>query len=250
MLQEQIDQTDVTHFEPLQAIVCCPASKSSLKLVQLAQLLERLPEGGREPLPEGMIGAFVSESSLKAYPIIGGIVDFLDQDALSLSKEQALSTQGSFTGDTAVKQRVKDWYDQFGWKRHESGLYNDTRLFSQDKPVGFGLYELLSHVSVVEQLSEGDFVLDAASGPIPHQEKLTHSWFYKYRVCVDISLTALEEAHAKISGRGFCCMADICRLPFRDNVFDGVVSGYTIQHIPETDQAQAVKEVYGSRGGN
>lgn len=85
--------------------------------------------------------------------------------------------------------------------------------------------------------------MDAASGAIPHPEYLAYSWFYKYRVCVDISLAGLQEAASKVGKKGFYCMADICRLPFSDNVFDGIVSGYTIQHVPESDQKQAVAEL-------
>jgi len=33
-------------------------------------------------------------------------------------------------------------------------------------------------------------------------------------------------------------------LPFQDGVFDGVISGYTIQHIDETQQSKAVAELY------
>jgi ubiquinone/menaquinone biosynthesis C-methylase UbiE len=35
-------------------------------------------------------------------------------------------------------------------------------------------------------------------------------------------------------------MADISRLPFQDGVFDGIISGYTIQHIDEAQQSEAV----------
>jgi SAM-dependent methyltransferase len=59
-----------------------------------------------------------------------------------------------------------------------------------------------------------------------------------------MSRTALQETDVKLSGRGFCCLADICRLPFKEGVFDAAVSGYTIQHIPESQQSQAVGELY------
>jgi len=61
---------------------------------------------------------------------------------------------------------------------------------------------------------------------------------------VDISLTALREAQAKLEGKGFFCMANICQLPFRDAVFDGVLSAYTIQHIAESQQSEALAELY------
>ena len=39
-------------------------------------------------------------------------------------------------------------------------------------------------------------------------------------------------------------MANICQLPFREAVFDGVVSAYTVQHIAESQQSEAVAELY------
>ena len=52
-----------------------------------SELLECLPEDERRRVPDGTVGAFVSESSLTAYPIVGNIADFLEQDSLALSKE-------------------------------------------------------------------------------------------------------------------------------------------------------------------
>jgi SAM-dependent methyltransferase len=147
-------------------------------------------------------------------------------------------------GDEEVKRGVKEWYDRFGWRRNDRGQYNDSALFSQTRPIGHGLYELSSHLSVLDRLPGGDFVLDAASGAIAHPEYLAFSWFYKSRVCVDMSITALSEADAKLRRRDFCCLADICSLPFRDETFDAAVSGYTIQHIPEAQQVRAITELY------
>jgi ubiquinone/menaquinone biosynthesis C-methylase UbiE len=125
-----------------------------------------------------------------------------------------------------------------------AGNYNDTVLFSQQSLTAHGAYELASHVSLLDRFSGGDFVLDAASGPIAHPEYLAYSWLHKYRVCVDLSMAALREAQAKLGSRGFCCMADIAHLPFREGVFDGIVSGYTIQHIEESQQSEAIAELY------
>jgi ubiquinone/menaquinone biosynthesis C-methylase UbiE len=59
-------------------------------------------------------------------------------------------------------------------------------------------------------------------------------------------LTALREADGKLRESDFCCLADICGLPFRDETFGGAISGYTIQHMPDSQQVMAIKELYGS----
>lgn len=232
-----------SRFQEFQEILCCPRTKGALSLMTVAELLERLPRDEHPRVPDGTTAAFVSESSLTAYPIIGRIVDFLDQDSLRLSKENGEKIHLD-AADASVLHSVKRWYDDFGWQRNEGGIYNDTAMFSQLSSKAHGFYELSSHLELLNRLPGGKFILDAASGPIAHPEKLAYSWFYKYHVCVDISLTALREADAKLGARGFCCMADICHLPFRDGVFDGAVSGYTVQHIESSRQSTAVAELY------
>lgn len=233
-----------SQFAALQTILCCPRSKSALSLITTSELLSQLPEDERRRVPEGTVGAFVSETSLAAYPIVGRIVNFLEPDSLLLSKDRRAERTEIDSESDSIQQSVKQWYDEFGWQRNENGIYNDTRLFSQMSPTANGIYELASHLSLLDRLSGGDFVLDAASGAIAHPENLAYSWFYNYHVCVDISLTALREADRKLAGKGFCCMANICQLPFREGVFGGVVSGYTIQHIAESQQSKAVAELY------
>jgi SAM-dependent methyltransferase/uncharacterized protein YbaR (Trm112 family) len=233
-----------SQFTELQGILCCPHTKSALSLITVSELLRRLPESERHRVPDGSTGALVSEPSLTAYPIVGRIVDFLGQDSLRLSKDGDGRGIGVDAQSDSIRQSVKCWYDEFGWQRNPSGIYNDTAMFSQVTLTAHGFYELSSHLSLLNRLSGGEFVLDAASGPIVHPEKLAHSWFYRYHVCVDISVTALREADVKLAGRGFCCMADICQLPFRDGVFDGVVSAYTVQHVAESRQSKAVAELY------
>ena len=235
------ETSPLSRFAPLQTIVCCPDSRSALSLVNTVELVRRLPEEERPRVPEGTVGAFVSESSQTAYPIVGGIVCFLDQNSLRLRPSEPTGREAE---NSSIQQSVKRWYDDFGWIRNEAGIYNDTALFSQQSVTAHGVYELASHLSLLDRLSGGDFLLDAASGPIAHAEYLAFSWPYKHRVCVDISLVALREAEAKLEGKGFCCMADVSHLPFRDGVFDGIVSNYTIQHIEEPQQSEAVAELY------
>ncbi len=58
--------------------------------------------------------------------------------------------------------------------------------------------------------SHGDFLLDAGSGPVQWPEYLTYSEGYRFRVCLDISITALKEARTAtrcerfVRCRGYC----------------------------------------------
>ncbi len=43
---------------------------------------------------------------------------------------------------------------------------------------------------------------------------------------------------------GCIVVADIANLPFKPDVFDGVVSLHTIHHLPEDEHLQAYSELY------
>jgi len=239
---------EFARYRILEEIVCCPDTRSALRLVELADLEPRLAPGERDRIPTGTVGAFVSVSSGKAFPLTRRIVSFLDRDALVLSSvgdaPARTAEPTAQAGDEEIQRSVQSWYDTFGWQKNEGGAYNDTAVFSQTSPEGYGAYELVSHLSILDRLRGGRFVLDAASGAIAHPEYLAYSWFFGSRICVDMSSTALEEASTKLREADFCCLADICRLPFRADTFDGAVSGYTIQHIPDGQQKVAVRELH------
>ena len=235
--------THLAGFEPLLDILRCPQTGSPLILTSRMELEAAAAGVPSQSVPAAAVGALVSPGSSRAYPILGQVISFLEDDVLRLSA--AVEGPGrEQTAEAAIKRDVKRWYDEFGWKRTQNGQYGDTALFSQLGNSAHGFYEMASHLSILHRFMGGEFLLDAASGAIPHPEYLAYGWFYRYRVCVDFSLTALQQAAATLGDRGFYCMADICRLPFRDGVFDGVVSGYTIQHVPASSQAQALAELY------
>ena len=216
MRQVQIEEQEtLTPLEPLRRILCCPTTRTPLSLVSRPELLACLSDPERGKVSAQVNGAFISETAGLAYPIVGRIISFLDGDALRLAHTAEPSTASIDAGAASVKASVKEWYDRFGWMKNPQGLYNDTVLSSQDTATGHGSYERTSHLSLVDRLSGGEFMLDAASGAIPHPEYLAYSWFYRYRICVDMSLTALQEADRKIGDAGFCCLGDITRLPLQ-----------------------------------
>jgi hypothetical protein len=89
----------------------------------------------------------------------------------------------------------------------------------------------------------GDFLLDAGSGPVQWPEYLTYSEEYRYRLCVDISITALREAQTKLGERGLYVVADIANLPLKADVFDGEVSMHAIHHLPLDEHKRAYLEL-------
>jgi ubiquinone/menaquinone biosynthesis C-methylase UbiE len=142
-----------------------------------------------------------------------------------------------------IKQEVREFYNQVGWKEVSEGVYQNAR-YEDLRPVSRA-YIHRCHRRVAEQLNpQGRYLLDAGSGPIQYPEYLEYSRGYSRRVCADISIVALQEARRRVGEHGMFVVADIANLPFKAEVFDGVVSLHTIHHLPIQEHEQAYREVY------
>jgi ubiquinone/menaquinone biosynthesis C-methylase UbiE len=145
--------------------------------------------------------------------------------------------------EARVKQKVREFYDQVGWQTVSDGLYQNAR-YEDLRPVSRE-YIHRCHLRVNRHLApQGRFLLDAGSGPVQYPEYLTYSKGYRYRVCADISILALREARKRLGDHGLFVVADVANLPFRADVFEGVVSLHTLHHLPLNEQKQAYHELY------
>jgi ubiquinone/menaquinone biosynthesis C-methylase UbiE len=142
-----------------------------------------------------------------------------------------------------IKRQVQDFYNSVGWKQIGEGVYQNAR-YEDLRPVSRE-YIHRCHLRVARFLSPtGKYLLDAGSGPIQYPEYLEYSKGYQHRVCLDISILALQEARERIGDRGLFVVADIARLPFKHKVFDGVVSLHTVHHLPEGEHKEAFSGFY------
>jgi SAM-dependent methyltransferase len=146
--------------------------------------------------------------------------------------------------DAEIKQQVRQFYDQIGWQQVGGGVYQNAR-YEDLRPVS-QVYIHNCHLRINRHLKpNGKYLLDAGSGPIQYPEYLTYSEGYRYRVCLDLSIVALQEARQRIGESGLFVVADVAHLPFRPGAFDGVVSLHTLHHLPPGDQEQAYTGLYG-----
>ncbi len=142
-----------------------------------------------------------------------------------------------------VKANVREFYDRIGWQMESDGFYQNAR-YEDLRPVSRD-YIHNCHMRVKRHLApEGRYLLDAGSGPIQYPEYLTYSENYQYRVCVDLSIVAMQEASKRTGDHGLFVVADIANLPFKEGVFDGVVSLHTIHHVPGPEKGKAYRELY------
>jgi len=141
-----------------------------------------------------------------------------------------------------TKQQVREFYDQIGWSQAGEGLYQNAR-YEDLRPVSRE-YIHNCHLRVKRHLTpEGELFLDAGSGPVQWPEYLIYSEHYRFRVCVDISMTALKEARRRLGERGLCVVADIAHLPFQAGVFGAAVSMHAIHHLPLSEHRTAFLEL-------
>src|SRR5215831_586814 len=142
-----------------------------------------------------------------------------------------------------TKQQVREFYDQVGWAQVGEGLYQNAR-YEDLRPVSRE-YIHNCHMRVKRHLApQGDILLDAGSGPVQWPEYLTYSEKYQYRLCADISITALKEARNRLGDKGLFVVCDIANLPFKINSFDGVVSMHTIHHLLMSEHRKAYTELF------
>ena len=142
-------------------------------------------------------------------------------------------------GDNSTKQDVRQFYDRIGWQKVSEGMYQNAQ-YEDLRPVSRA-YIHRCHLRINRHLKKsGKYLLDAGSGPIQYPEYITYSEGYDHRVCLDISIVALEEARERIgTTHGMFVVGDVANLPFERDCFDGIVSLHTLHHLPAEDYIPA-----------
>ncbi len=145
--------------------------------------------------------------------------------------------------DLSRTNEVKDFYNQVGWQRISDELYQNA-IYEDLRPVSREYIERC-HLRVNRYLNrQGNYLLDAGSGPVQWPAYLSYSDGYRYRVCMDISLVALIEARNRLNEKGLYVVGDISRLPFKENAFGSTVSMHTLHHLSSEDQKNAYEEMF------
>jgi len=142
-----------------------------------------------------------------------------------------------------IKREIRAFYDAVGWQDIGAGFYQNAR-YEDLRPVA-AEYIHRCHLRVRRHLpASGRFLLDAGSGPIQYPEYLEFSRNYEHRVCLDISILALQQARKRIGEHGLFVLADIANLPFKKGAMDGVVSLHAVHHIPGDEQKRTFEELF------
>lgn len=182
----------------------------------------------------------VNASQTWFYPVLDGICLLLPVYAMPTRAGAGEATAMSFD-----KERVFRYYNEIEYKPYEDhAIYEDSDKWVDYRPVAREYMERSFSRARNYLNGGGKFYLDVASGPIGLKEYLALSDGYEYRICVDISYRALQQAKRNYRGKGIFICGDITNLPLQDGVCDAVLSQHTLYHVPAGEQRRAVEELY------
>lgn len=236
-----------TYLENFLPHLRCPISKTALRPVlpeQLSKFNERIAQQDLfhtdgSAVPEPLHEALISEDEQYVYPIVDGRIAVLLESLGIVTNTQNASVQRL----DAEKKIVMDFYDEFGWKKNEDDLFEDTAAFEDRRTIAAD-YWSRCHLRVNRYLPNGQYILDVASGAIPNDEFFTYSDHFQVRICMDFSLLAMQQAVRRMNGQGVFILGDMTNMPLVDACLDAIVSLNTVYHIPRAEQTQAVAESY------
>ncbi|OYX47871.1 MAG: hypothetical protein B7Y90_12325 [Alphaproteobacteria bacterium 32-64-14] len=161
-----------------------------------------------------------------AYPVIDDIAGLLPHAARPI-------TDG-----------VRKFYDTSGWIADDTGLFGETKAFSDIRPRSQAFTNRCIERMGRHFRGGGKFILDAGSGPIPYDGYLNYSENFQKRICVDLSINGLRAAKRKLGDRGVYLQGDLTKLPLKTGSMDAITCNHVIYQMPTELQAPAMMELW------
>jgi len=195
--------------------------------------------------------ALADDLDVLACPATGQKLHF-DRDGLNLVAADG-TTSYRLSGGVAClmpssaggADQVQEFYDDKGWAQSSAGVFGDTETFVDTRRAPFAFTKRCMRRLQRHFRRGGKYLLDAGSGPIPHEELARYGEHFAKRVCVDLSVSALRVARAKLGDRGVYVQGDLTRLPLQDDCMDAVTCNHVIYQIPDPEaQAKAFREIW------
>ncbi len=140
---------------------------------------------------------------------------------------------------------IRDFYDEYGWKKDGQTGRSLDDIAHEDQDVRVQRYMADNENRYKSVFSEGgQLFLDAACGGEPRRHLAPG--FHRH-VCVDLSRVGLAEARDRLGENGFYVLADLSRLPFREETFDGALASHCLYHVAADQQPVVVQEMVRTR---
>jgi SAM-dependent methyltransferase len=175
----------------------------------------------------------VSEDGAHTYKCEDGIYHLLSPLGPEEAEELTLRKE---------KQSTRHYYDEIGWAV-DKGTYGEVKTFTDMRGAPWSYTARCIKRVRKHMPRSGRYLLDAASGPIPYPEYMIFHEGFERRICVDLSIAALEEAKRKLGERAIYILGDLTQLPLANGSIDAAISFHTIYHIPADEQHKAFLEL-------
>lgn len=186
----------------------------------------RCPTTGK-PLHRMADGALAADGG-PHYPVADGVVGLLP-----LSDTEA-----------DPSHNIREFYQSDGWQTDADGVFKDTKAFLDTRSVAQDFNnKCIARLNKYFR-SGGKYLLDAGSGPIPHDALLSYGDRFERRVCVDLSIQGLRAAQRKLGDRGVYLQGDLTRLPLKDESMDAVTCNHVLYQVPADRQETALMEMW------
>jgi ubiquinone/menaquinone biosynthesis C-methylase UbiE len=144
--------------------------------------------------------------------------------------------------DNKAEKLISNFYNTSGWETKDN-ITEDARRWEDLRPIAEE-YISKCRLRVLEHIPvSGENMLDMASGPIQYKEYLEYSKNFNKRYCVDLSISALEDAKKKIGDRGIFLCGSFFDIDLQPDYFDCTISLHTIYHIDKNRQEEAVRKL-------
>lgn len=187
-------------------------------------------------------------------PVTGRDLDWASEDRLSVKDGPSYlyrdgiacllpqSEDGVSLNDDG--KEILDFYESAGWTEDTQGQFGDTKAFTDGRAVSVDFSDRCMARLGKYFRKGGQYLLDAGSGPIPHDELLRFGDRFQQRVCLDLSVQGLQTAKRKLGDRGVYVQGDLTNLPLKTGSMDAVTCNHVLYQIPAELQLKALLELW------
>lgn len=145
------------------------------------------------------------------------------------------------------KERIFNYFNNIKYHDFEGqSIYDDAEDFVDFRPfllpyTQHGFYNCRQYLE-----PSGKYFIDVACGPVAFKEYVQLANGFEYRICVDLSANALQQARKNLAAqqqKGIFICGDLTSIPLKDNTGDAVICQHALFHVQKKLQLTAMREL-------
>ncbi len=235
-MQNVEQETDI-YYQKIANILSCPLTNGEMTYSNDAHRIQQFISNLKDTqeLDIAIRHGFFNAANNAFFPIIDHVIVLLPEACFHSIDDYSTNTK---------TLEVKQFYENYGWNKDKNEEYNDEALYVDSRDISQKYHTTTTERAAKHLQPSGKYMLDVACGPIYQPDYQAFSKNFEKRICIDISMAALQLTKKHIGvDRGIFILGDITNLPLKNNLCDNVVSFHTIYHVPKENQQKAVEEL-------